>query len=145
MLDANGWILIIAAVALGIDRIVSLVLSYKRDQAKIARDQLVADRVEEVKKETVKNSRRVRRQTDNVAKEVKVVKSSLAKATEDHKANEQAAIEGVKKIKEVVVLAETIHKETNSNLTEVKEELKAAREEIKALQSQVLKPTNPPP
>lgn len=49
-ISAEGWSIIVAAVFVGAAKIVSMVLDYRREQAKINRDLAAAEKVAEVKK-----------------------------------------------------------------------------------------------
>lgn len=88
MLDANSWVLIIAAIFLGISKIVSMCLDYLREQAKIKRDELAAKEVKEVKSSLSKTTVSVESKLDNVTEKIEEIhiatnsmKDALVKVT----------------------------------------------------------------
>lgn len=46
-MDATGWTIVISAVGLALGKLVEMVLMYKREQAKLAREQAIADKLDE--------------------------------------------------------------------------------------------------
>lgn len=115
MSDANGWAIVIGAVGVIVTQLASMLIAYKREQAKIAREEAIATRVSEV---AVKQ--------DNATEKLTEVNATMQETT--------SALSG--KLDAVATTTDVIHKLTNSGMTEVREELKAARAEIRALQQQ---------
>jgi hypothetical protein len=81
-MSAEGWAIIIGAVFVGVAKIVSMVLDYRREQAKILRDAVIAEKVagvamqaqvaarkaEEVKKTLVETTAANDQQLSEIAK-----------------------------------------------------------------------------
>lgn len=80
-MDANFWVLVIGAIFLGLAKLWSMWLDYKREQAKIIRDEATAAEVNAVK-QTLKrstqtqdeNSARREEKLDAVAEKVEAVR-----------------------------------------------------------------------
>jgi len=94
-MDASGWAIVIGAVFIGITQIVSMILAYLREQAKMVRDMAVAKKVEEVKD-----------QAEQAAEQVKEVKTALEETT-------SATSEKLDKIAET---SDKTHTLVNSNM-----------------------------
>lgn len=104
-LDANGVAIIIGAIFLGIGKIVSMYIEYKRERDRIVREAATAIKVEAVRAEAVKT-----------ANSVAEVKSDLADATEAHKESRAVTDE---KLDSMSTQLEVVHKATNSIVTQL--------------------------
>ncbi len=107
-LDANGWAFVIGAFFVGVFQVLTIILNYLRERVKIERDNLVADRVEEV---------RLRQVT--VAREV----ATVARKQEESSLDLQEAIKAKnEKLEAIAENVEVVHKATNK----IKDELMAS-------------------
>lgn len=84
-IDATGWALIIGAVFVGLTSLItsvaSLILGWIRENAKIKREELIADEVRNAAKEV----KQVALKQAEAATEVKEVKTTLKEATAEQK------------------------------------------------------------
>ena len=86
-LDATGWSVIIAAIFLGAGQILGMILAYRREQDKIAREERAAERAREDAKKIAEKvdivAVKVETVAEKTAENVAAVKDDLKKNTDE--------------------------------------------------------------